>query len=66
MSESRPRLLERQSGGWLAVSDSKDPFRIGVFGESRDAAQANFARARDAWRKLAERAQAREPALPST
>jgi len=47
-----PRLIERECGGWLAVTGPGDSPKIGVTAPSQDQAGAAFAKAAEAWRLL--------------
>lgn len=47
-----PRLVQRHCGGWLALSSRDDTLRIGVAGESEDAARSQYETTRAEWRAL--------------
>ena len=47
-----PRLVRRDSGGWLALSDPTLPISIGTIGLTADDARRNFEVAVEAWRDL--------------
>jgi hypothetical protein len=50
-----PRLIERRSGGWLAVTEDDSPVRIGVVGASEAEARERFHEALTRWRAVYER-----------
>lgn len=45
----RPRLLARESGGWLAVTEPDDALHIGVTADTESEARERFADALAAW-----------------
>ena len=47
-----PRLIERMCGGWLAVSPRGSSLKIGVMGDTEDAARGAFAAAIQQWRTI--------------
>jgi hypothetical protein len=47
-----PRLVERESGGWLAVTEPDDDLHIGVTAETEAEARERFGHALDAWLRL--------------
>jgi len=47
-----PRLIERECGGWLAVTAPHDAPRIGVTAPSRSEAETAFAQSAQAWAVL--------------
>lgn len=47
-----PVLVERDYGGWLAVSESGSRIRIGVIGDSEGEARSKFAATVAEWEKL--------------
>jgi hypothetical protein len=56
VSES-PRLIHRECGGWLAVSGSSEPIKIGVTADTEDEAAEKYHERINAWRSF--RGQAR-------
>jgi hypothetical protein len=50
-----PRLIERRTGGWLAVSEDESPVRIGVVGATEAEARERFHDALAQWRAAYER-----------
>lgn len=54
-----PTLTEREHGGWMAVSPDSAAIRIGVLGETEQAATENYSRAFAAWKRLLALARAR-------
>lgn len=48
-----PVVVRRQIGGYLAVSPTDAPLRIGVEGANESEARENFKHALDAWGALA-------------
>jgi hypothetical protein len=55
ITELEPRLIERRSGGWLAVTDDDSPVRVGVVGDTEDEARERFREALVRWRAAYER-----------
>lgn len=53
-----PNLIERESGGWLALSPDASGLRIGVTAETADAARRAYEAARAAWQQLLDAAAA--------
>ncbi len=53
---SEPRVVARQSGGWLAVSQPEDDLHIGVTASSESEARERFRQEADAWVRLLEQA----------
>lgn len=47
-----PRLLRREGGGWLAISEPGAKLRIGVVADTADEARARFGRELAAWQSL--------------
>lgn len=47
-----PRLLARESGGWLAVTKPDDALHIGVTADTESEARERFADALAAWLRL--------------
>lgn len=56
------RLIERESGGWLALSARGAPVGIGVEAESREEAERRFKTEAEAWRALLAEVRERSPA----
>jgi len=54
-----PELLEREQGGWLAVSDPHSEIRIAVEGKDESEARVAFERAAARWQELAAAAKRR-------
>lgn len=52
-SDIRPELIERERGGWLAVSGPGSELRIGTVGETADQAADRFDEALAEWARLA-------------
>ncbi len=50
----KPRLIKLNYGGWLAVSDSASPLRLGVVGVSEKDAVNKFEVSLKRWREIAE------------
>jgi hypothetical protein len=48
----KPRLLPRESGGWLAVTEPDDDLHIGVTADTEAEARDRFADAVAAWLRL--------------
>jgi hypothetical protein len=48
----KPRLIERECGGWLAITASGDSPRIGVTAATEGEAEAAFGQAAQAWHAL--------------
>ena len=46
-----PRIIERQCGGWIAISEPASTLRIGVTAESEEAARAKFAATALDWQR---------------
>jgi len=46
---SDPRLIARRCGGWIALSGTENPIKIGVVGETETAALEKFRRSISAW-----------------
>jgi hypothetical protein len=44
--------LRRTPSGWLALSPSDDPIRIGVVGDTEAEARANYVKRRSYWEEL--------------
>jgi hypothetical protein len=49
---SCPRIFKRECGGWLTVSDAKDPLQIGVTAASENEARKIFQETRDRWKAI--------------
>jgi hypothetical protein len=49
LSQVKPRLIARQTGGWLAISEPGSVLSIGVTAETEDVALARFALALKEW-----------------
>ena len=52
LDEIRPRLIPRRCGGWLAVSNARDPVKIGVTAASKAEARLEFDKTRERWREI--------------
>lgn len=50
-----PQLIERRTGGWLAVTEDDSPVRVGVVGATKDEARERFRQALARWRTAYER-----------
>jgi hypothetical protein len=50
-----PHLIERRTGGWLAVTEDGSPVQIGVVGDTEDEARERFREALARWRAAYER-----------
>ena len=50
-----PQLIERRTGGWLAVTDDTSPVQVGVVGDTEDEARERFREALARWRTAYER-----------
>lgn len=50
--DPQPRLLRRENGGWLAVSEPGAPISIGVIGLTSEIARDRFKTEAAAWRRL--------------
>lgn len=46
------RLIQRQCGGWLAISAHENPLKIGVTGETADQAADAFRVTSARWREI--------------
>ncbi len=57
-----PRLLPRESGGWLAVTEPDDLLRIGVTANTEAEARQRFDHAVEAWLQLVAKAREGEAA----
>ena len=60
-----PDLIERRSGGWLAISPQNSTLRIGVTGATRQDAIARYSLSIRAWVASLAEAGAREEKAPS-
>jgi hypothetical protein len=49
----KPIVVERECGGWLAVSPEHHPFRIGVVADDESGVRREFASAVERWTVLA-------------
>lgn len=49
-----PRIIPRECGGWLAISNAADPVKIGVTAASEAEAIYEFDKARERWRAILE------------
>lgn len=49
---SAPKLIERQCGGWLAISPACEPIKIGVSAETEQDAAFRYRVALAQWRML--------------
>ncbi len=47
-----PHLIRRECGGWLAISGTTDPVRIGVVADTEDVTRALFRAQRARWDEL--------------
>ena len=47
-----PRLIERRCGGWLAVSNSTAPLKIGVTADTEEQAREAFGQAVREWEAI--------------
>jgi len=47
-----PHLIHRRCGGWLAKTPDGWPLGIGVTGDTKEAAVAEFESALDRWKKI--------------
>lgn len=52
--ETRPLLVQRAGGGWLAVSEPGSALRIGVAAQTEESARESFANALRQWARLSE------------
>jgi hypothetical protein len=50
-----PQLIERRTGGWLAVTDDTSPVQVGVVGDTEAEARQRFREALARWRAAYER-----------
>ena len=50
----KPHLIERECGGWLAITPRGWPLSIGVTAESEAGARKEFAAALERWLKIKE------------
>jgi len=53
-SDAAPRLIQRECGGWLAVSQAGAQLRIGVTAQTEQDARTHFFKALKEWRELRE------------
>lgn len=49
ISDVAPTLVQRQCGGWLALSSRGDALKIGVTDESEEGARTKYGTARAGW-----------------
>ncbi len=50
----KPRVVPREGGGWLAVSEPHDDLHIGVTAATEAEAREQFEKAVEAWLRLLE------------
>jgi hypothetical protein len=55
-----PVVVQREAGGWLAVSAPNEALRIGVVGADEHSARAAFAQAAARWLELCQAANERD------